>query len=82
MQLSLKKDTDGHISVEFKQGDAYEKFSYSEMIKKLYNEKMISDSETQGSFSQKEIESINELTNELREVILEMDDIVESEKRP
>lgn len=81
MQLSFKKDTDGHISVEFKQGDVYEEFSYSEMIKKLYNEKMISDSEIQGSFTQKETESINELTNELREAIQETDDIVESEKR-
>lgn len=80
MQLSFEKDADGHISVKFKQGDTYEEFLYPEMIKKMYNEKTVDDSEMLGDFTQIEIKSINDLTKELQGIILESAS-VENEKK-
>lgn len=66
MVLSFSKTEEGDVTVQFKNGDEYEEFSYCEMIKKIYVDKCIEDAEIIGDFSDVEKTSISELVDELR----------------
>lgn len=80
MQLSFEKQQNGEISVKFKVNETYEDFSYSKMVRKIYDEKIIEDSELIGTFSDKENDSICELINEFRNVVSELEQKAESEE--
>ena len=75
MQLSFKKTLEGEISVRLKAETQYDEFSYSKMIKRIYDDKEIKDSEMLGDFTEREIISIKELTDELRKAAGEVDDV-------
>lgn len=75
MQLSFKKSSEGEISVCLKSETQYDEFSYSKMIKRIYDDKEIKDSEMLGDFTEREILSIKELTDELRKAAGEVDDV-------
>ena len=74
MQLSFDKDEQGNISVKFVDQDRYKEFSYAEMIKRIYDDKRIEDAKIVGTFSEKEIQSITDLIDRCREVIVEEGD--------
>ena len=71
MKLSFNKNSDGEISVHFRNGVVLEQFSYSAMVKKIYDEKKIEEAEINGEFSEIERESIRSLINELRNAVVE-----------
>lgn len=71
MKLSFNKQSDGEITVHFRNGADIEQFSYSMMVKKIYDEKKIEDAEILGEFSEIEQESIRSLINELRTAVVE-----------
>lgn len=68
MKLVYKKD-ENNIAVFFKEADSTSPFSYSEMIKKMYNEKEIDAPEIVGDFSERERKSIQEINDRLCELI-------------
>lgn len=69
MQLLFNKDEDGNISVYFVDSEENINFSYAEMIKRIYDDKVIEDAKITGSFSEKERQSITELIDSCRKVI-------------
>lgn len=71
MQLSFEKQANGEVRVRFKQNDMYEEFSYSKMVRKMFDEKIVADPEIIGNFTDKEIASINGLIGEFRGAITE-----------
>lgn len=71
MQLMFSKNDDGEISVQFKESDSFEEFTYSKMVKKIYDEKIIEQPEIQGGFTEKEKKSINEMIDGFRKVATE-----------
>ena len=71
MQISFEKLSNGEVRVWFKNGDSYEEFSYSEMVRKMFDEKSVADSELRGEFTDKEKASISELIEEFRTAITE-----------
>lgn len=71
MQLSFEKQINGEISVRFKSNNSYEEFSYSKMVRKMYDEKTIEEPELIGDFTAKERTSISELMGEFRNAIIE-----------
>lgn len=73
MQLSFRKQENGEVEVLFKEGTKYEDFSYPEMIRKLFVDRGIDESEMVGEFSESEEESIIELTKEIRKAIANAD---------
>lgn len=72
MKLMFKKTEEGQISVNFKDGDKYTDFSYSEMVRRIYEEKVIESAEIIGEFTQKERESITQLIKELKKSIMNL----------
>ena len=77
MQLSFNKSIDGSIIVELKGEKGNEDFSYSRMIKEMYDDKSVENAEIKGDFSEKEIESIEKLVEELRAAIIDANNIDE-----
>lgn len=71
MRLLFNKDEHGNISVKLVDKDGYTDFSYGEMIKRIYDDKVIEDSDIQGSFTEKERKSINELIDNCRKAVFE-----------
>ena len=71
MRLLFNKDDQGNISVKIVDKDGYCDFSYGEMIKRIYDDKKIEDSEIQGLFSEKEKRSIAELIDNCRKAVFE-----------
>ena len=69
MQLLFNKDEDGNISVYFVDSEENINFSYAEMIKRIYDDKVIEDAKITGSFSEKERQSSTELIDSCRKVI-------------
>ena len=70
MQMIFTKNQDGEIDVAIKDGEQNIAFSYPEMILRLYKDKSLISPEIEGNFSDEEIQSINELTDELRTAII------------
>lgn len=71
MQLLFNKDEQENISVQFVDKDGCTEFSYGEMIKRIYEDKVIDDSKIIGAFSEKEKKSISDLIDNCRKVIFE-----------
>lgn len=77
MKLKFEKNN-GDVLVSFVNNDGRnEVFSYSNMVKRIYDDKTIDDAEVIGDFSDLERESINVLINELRNAL---DDATRSEE--
>lgn len=74
MQLLFNKDEQGNISVQLVNNEGCTEFSYAEMIKRIYDDKEIKDSKITGSFSEKEHQSIADLIDSCRKVIIENKD--------
>lgn len=71
MTLALTKHPDGNITISFKNGTAYEEFSYSQMIIRLYADRQIDEPEMIGDFTDDERYSINELIKEMRSAVMD-----------
>ena len=69
MKLVFSKRDNEDIKVEIQKGESRISFDYPEMVKLLYNDKQIEDSELIGEFSEIEKKSINELIQSIRQVI-------------
>ena len=81
MKLIFIKDEEENIIVKFKDGDKKEEFSYSEMVKRLYDERIIETAELEGDFSPEEEDSINKLVEEIKKVILSKTESLEDDIR-
>lgn len=67
MKLVFNKDENDSITVQFQDDSGTQTFSYSEMVKKIYNDRVIEDPVINGNFTDIERNSINELIRLLRE---------------
>ena len=79
MQISFEKLSNGEVRVQFKSGENYEDFSYSKMVRKMFDEKSVENPELRGEFTDKEKASISELIEEFRTAITESSQITETE---
>lgn len=80
MKLVFIKDEEEKVTVYFKEGDNREEFSYSEMVKRLYDERTIENAELEGVFTSEEEDSINKLVEEIRTVIVTKEECEEQEE--
>lgn len=69
MRLKFIKSEDGEMSVKIIRNNETFDFNYADMVVMIYEDKEIGQSETVGSFTDKELQSIKELTKALQGVI-------------
>ena len=74
MKLSFQKEENGEIKVLIKDGAEYHDFSYSYMIRKLFEDKKIEEPEIKGDFSEDEIASIKDIANEIGESLVKAEE--------
>ncbi len=72
MKLYFEKNNDNDIKVFIvNKGKEKIEFSYAEMIKRMYDDGIVEDSIMEGPLSEDERKSINELTDELKNLIID-----------
>ena len=67
MKLIFNKDENDSITVQFQDNSGTQAFSYSEMVERIYYDRVIDTPVINGNFTDIERNSINELIRLLRE---------------
>lgn len=70
MKLKFVKSADNKICVYLYDNNEYITFSYPLMIKAMFNDKIVEKAETEGNFTDVEINSINDIIEMLKSSII------------